>query len=603
MIRATLVLSNAVLHLTQMIGFFRRECSPDSSPLSINKKGCEFDERKQTSILKGIDMVTQSQNSGLGGETAQPENGGEELVRQSSDTSVFVNSEPMREEQIQNAVKFLSHPKVRGSPVIHRRSFLEKKGLTKVEIDEAFRRVPDAPPSVQTAGVNQGEVSNVGIAGWSYLTGFPLSAALSHDSPVILSDGQLKASSNIQQQGQSQALQPTVPASTGVTSSVRTFSRRISFTDACFAVGIIAASAFGTVILIKKSVLPWLKSWIRNVALEEENDQLKRIGTKPSVAEEAAQAAKAAAEMKLMTSAIRRLEGLAYDLAMALVYLLRMALIIQQLIVNGKSDYESQTVRSSSPPVSVEPSSAPHPKSYMEVNLFYYAAAWFVGTDYSIFNLRYPLYILINIMAMIQRGEKPSNIREIDDSPPNPYQQPSNPRLAPRAKPWEVSQVQNTSTRVLPYQANGKVQDNGDNQVPWWQTKNVSIKEIDSETEYSGEPTGSSRQPVQRAWVPPQPPPIAIPEAAEAIRRPKSVAQKEVTSDDQSAAHPSDLSDGSKSEDAIEGSNNNSLVSSGETQNHEGQVAIICMGTDQFILPIASGNGDMLQGLQDLKHA
>lgn len=48
----------------------------------------------------------------------------------------------MREDQIQNAVKFLSHPKVRGSPVIHRRSFLEKKGLTKEEIDEAFRRVP-----------------------------------------------------------------------------------------------------------------------------------------------------------------------------------------------------------------------------------------------------------------------------------------------------------------------------------------------------------------------------------------------------------------------------------------------------------------------------
>lgn len=48
----------------------------------------------------------------------------------------------MREEQVQNAVKFLSHPKVRGSPVMYRRSFLEKKGLTKEEIDEAFRRVP-----------------------------------------------------------------------------------------------------------------------------------------------------------------------------------------------------------------------------------------------------------------------------------------------------------------------------------------------------------------------------------------------------------------------------------------------------------------------------
>jgi hypothetical protein len=48
----------------------------------------------------------------------------------------------VREDYVQNAVKFLSHPKVRGSPVLYRRSFLEKKGLTKDEIDEAFRRVP-----------------------------------------------------------------------------------------------------------------------------------------------------------------------------------------------------------------------------------------------------------------------------------------------------------------------------------------------------------------------------------------------------------------------------------------------------------------------------
>lgn len=65
-----------------------------------------------------------------------------ETVKESSPTSVFVNSEPIREDQVQNAVKFLSHPKVRGSPVMYRRSFLERKGLTKEEIDEAFRRVP-----------------------------------------------------------------------------------------------------------------------------------------------------------------------------------------------------------------------------------------------------------------------------------------------------------------------------------------------------------------------------------------------------------------------------------------------------------------------------
>lgn len=59
-----------------------------------------------------------------------------------SPPSVFVNSEPIREDQVQNAMKFLSHPKVRGSPVRYRISFLEKKGLTREEIDEAFRRVP-----------------------------------------------------------------------------------------------------------------------------------------------------------------------------------------------------------------------------------------------------------------------------------------------------------------------------------------------------------------------------------------------------------------------------------------------------------------------------
>lgn len=65
-----------------------------------------------------------------------------EPLKENIEKPAFAITIPMREDQIQNAVKFLSHPKVRGSPVIYRRSFLEKKGLTKEEIDEAFRRVP-----------------------------------------------------------------------------------------------------------------------------------------------------------------------------------------------------------------------------------------------------------------------------------------------------------------------------------------------------------------------------------------------------------------------------------------------------------------------------
>ncbi|QCD81076.1 peroxin-14 [Vigna unguiculata] len=485
-----------------------------------------------------------------------------EPAKPSSTPSVFVNSQPMREEQVQNAVKFLSHPKVRGSPVMYRRSFLEKKGLTKEEIDEAFRRVPDSAPTVQTGGVNQ--------------------------------DGQLKSSSNNQQQTQLKTLQPVSPASTGVNTSSGTLPRsRFHWSHALIAVGLLAASGAGTAIIIKKSLLPRLKSWIRKVVLDNDDEELKKSDDKPTLMEEAAQAAKSAAaaaaevakvsqeilaskgeerryfvdvvslldkqvqEMKSMTNAIRRLEG-QEDLQISQTS-------SKQLIVNGKADYDMRSVRSSSPPASVQPSSGLHPKSYME------------------------------IMAMVQRGEKPSNTRDISHLPPNRSQQPSNPLLVPRSKlyykmfcPWEVGQVQNTSTQILQSQVNGedlntKTQDtslvNGDDPLPWWQKKNVRITEIDNENGSNGVPyaAATSQQPVQRVWVPPQPPPIAMPGAAEAIRRPKQVAQKEQKSDNQSVAQSSDTSDDVQgvskpleSEGAVESSNVSSVPSSNEIQEeHE----------------------------------
>lgn len=79
------------------------------------------------------------------------DDGGHEVKGETADEPsskpIHAIREPVRDEQVLNAVKFLSHPKVRGSPVIYRRSFLEKKGLTKEEIDEAFRRVPVRCPT------------------------------------------------------------------------------------------------------------------------------------------------------------------------------------------------------------------------------------------------------------------------------------------------------------------------------------------------------------------------------------------------------------------------------------------------------------------------
>ncbi|KAI4336139.1 hypothetical protein L6164_014706 [Bauhinia variegata] len=109
--------------------------------------------------------------------------------------------------------------------------------------------------------------------------------------------------------------------------------------------------------------------------------------------------------------------------------------------------------------------------------------------------------------------------------------------------------------------------------MPWWERKNVRIREIDNENEHNAASYGaqSSQQPVQRAWVPPQPPPIAMAEAAEAIRRQKPKVQQEQAPADQSVAQSSDKSDEvvtvktSEHEGAIEGS----AVNSGEIQEDQ----------------------------------
>ncbi|KAM5572042.1 peroxisomal membrane protein PEX14 [Rosa sericea] len=446
-----------------------------------------------------------------------------EPPKQTSSPSVFVNSEPMREDQVQNAVKFLSHPKVRGSPVIYRRSFLEKKGLTKEEIDEAFQRVPDPPPSAQATTANQ-------------------------------ADGQAKTT-NIQAQSSNQTLQPA-----SSTAPVGTLARyRFHWSHAILAVGLLAASGAGTALLIKNAIIPRLRSWVRKVVLEDDNDVEKKTDTKPSLAEEAAAAAKSAAaaaadvakssqemlnskteerkyfgelmslldvqvqEMKSMSNSIRKLEGETRASRASLVDHEDSRLTVtksKQQYVNGKAEYDMHSVQSFSAPASVEPSAAPHSKSYME------------------------------IMAMVQRGEKPPNVREIDDLPPNPNQQPSNPRLVPRAKPWELGQTQNNSSQVYQSQTsseafssstqeNGLNYLNGDSSVPWWQRKTPSITEIENEDEVKAASSQVVRQPVQRAWVPPQPPPVAMPEAAEAIRRPKPSVQRESLGNDQAVARSS----------------------------------------------------------------
>lgn len=118
-------------------------------------------------------------------------------------------------------------------------------------------------------------------------------------------------------------------------------------------------------------------------------------------------------------------------------------------------------------------------------------------------------------------------------------------------QPWEVSQTQRSSNEAFPYQLNpGGLQNNGsvsqslgNNSGTWWQpTNNFRIPEMvnGDEVKTGSHNSSSIEKPTKRSWVPPQPPPVAMPEAAEAIRRPKPAVPRGQLPDDQKVFGPSD---------------------------------------------------------------
>ncbi|CAO2204967.1 unnamed protein product [Urochloa humidicola] len=141
----------------------------------------------------------------------------------------------MREDYIQNAVNFLSHPKVKGSPVIHRRSFLEKKGLTNEEIDEAFRRVPDPKPN-GTADLQQANNHNQSVVQQPY--------------------------TEVQSQ-----------AATGSVIAVAPLAKpQFSWGNTLLGASIFLGLGVSSAITIKKWLIPSLKSWTRRVVAEEDEN-------------------------------------------------------------------------------------------------------------------------------------------------------------------------------------------------------------------------------------------------------------------------------------------------------------------------------------------
>ncbi len=64
----------------------------------------------------------------------------EEKSEEASSSGGAEKTSALNPEQIQNAVAFLTHPKVRESTEASKREFLAGKGLSEQEIEEAFKR-------------------------------------------------------------------------------------------------------------------------------------------------------------------------------------------------------------------------------------------------------------------------------------------------------------------------------------------------------------------------------------------------------------------------------------------------------------------------------
>ncbi|KAH7283686.1 hypothetical protein KP509_34G019400 [Ceratopteris richardii] len=161
---------------------------------------------------------------------------------------------PIREDLVKNAVTFLSHPKVRESAIKNRFLFLEQKGLTRAEIEEAFRRCPD--PSTNDAA-----------------------------KKIILSEGRLPAMPSKEKPGGYQqavvSAQPQVaPQYTkSLPGSALPVRSGLHWWRLIMGAGCIAAAGAGTGYFFQKVLAPKLKSLLRDILLnEDKHKELKGEG-------------------------------------------------------------------------------------------------------------------------------------------------------------------------------------------------------------------------------------------------------------------------------------------------------------------------------------
>ncbi|KAK2076383.1 hypothetical protein QBZ16_000908 [Prototheca wickerhamii] len=307
----------------------------------------------------------------------------------------------LREDQIQNAVSFLSHPKVRSSPMDQKRQFLERKGLTEAEIAEAVRRVPAEPaapaqpstppsppayygqaPPAQQQLVPAGPPQPQPVR-WSHaLLGAAFVAAGAYALKVLLwpyvqdAVAKWRASQHAAEERAAQQAQRTEALAEAIreqTSELR-----------------------GTVELLQK-----LTSTLEQTQAAAQRDAEARLRAPESVtlADLRAELRTLATTLRSSNGGAREDEGLRSELDS----------IKKLLLANGGARAADTAERPQVPASSAGPA---HPASYMEV------------------------------LEMLEKGETPPGIRtDIDDKAPNPEQAVPTPRMPVPRKPEASSRA------------------------------------------------------------------------------------------------------------------------------------------------------------------
>ena len=303
----------------------------------------------------------------------------------------------VREDLVQNGVAFLSHPKVRSSPAASKRSFLEQKGLTSNEIDEAFRRAPEireaevpqiaSQPSTKPSAVEQRPVQ------WGQVAlgvGFAATGAYAFKSVVwpYVADT-LKS----WRRSDSNATTPVITETDRESNAAQAIANAVKLQTE--ELGLAVASIKSLVEKLEKGKLP--AEDLETVTISDLRHELRSFA---STLNEIAKPSKSTTALETELADIKAL----------------------------LNDY-LRTPRSGS----ATPQDMPTPGSLLPGHSADISMANGNSQD------RHPPSYM-EVLEMLEKGQTPPGIRtDINDKPPNPKQPPNESRLKPRPKPWERS--------------------------------------------------------------------------------------------------------------------------------------------------------------------